>query len=57
MKKISSKQAHIIAQRLGLDIDGDGTTYYATNTEETEIYSFDTKKERDDFVWLYSLAK
>lgn len=50
MKAITARQAHKIAQILGIDIDDESTTYYAADEEETEIWSFDTKKERDDFI-------
>ena len=50
MKAITSKQAHQIAKKIGIEIDDDGITFYATNQEETEIWSFDSKKERDVFI-------
>ena len=50
MKKLSAKEAHKLADRLMVDIDDDGITFYATNEDESEIWSFDTKKERDRFV-------
>lgn len=50
MKKITAKEAYHIARKLGFDTSEDGTTFYATDEEETVIYSFDTKKERDDFL-------
>ena len=50
IKAITAKKAHIIAKRLNLCIDNDRLTFYASNENETEIYSFDTKKERDLFV-------
>ena len=49
-KKLTAKEAHKLADKLNLDIDDDGITYYATNMEETEIWSFDTRVERDKFV-------
>ena len=50
MKKITAKEAYRIEKKLGLNISDDDTTFYATNDEETEIFSFDTKNERDDFL-------
>lgn len=48
--KLTAKEAKKLAQELGLEIGDDGTTFYATNEEKTEIWEFDTKKERDE--WL-----
>ena len=50
MKKITAKEAYRIQKKLGLDISDDDTTFYATNDDETEIFSFDTKNERDNFM-------
>lgn len=50
MKKLTSKEAHKLADRLMVDIDDDGITFYATNDDESEVWSFDSKKERDNFV-------
>ena len=50
MKKISAKEARILAKKLNIDISGDGLTFYAATDDETEIYSFDSKKERDAFL-------
>ena len=50
MKKITAKEAYHIARKLGFDTSEDGKTFYATDDEEMVIYSFDTKKERDDFL-------
>ena len=52
MKAINRKQADILADKLGLDIlgGGDGLTFFATNEKETDLYEFDSKKERDAFV-------
>ena len=50
MKKITAKEAYRIGNKLGLYLLDDGLTFYATDDAETEIYSFDTKKERDDFL-------
>lgn len=48
--KITAKEAYKLANDLGLDICEDGLTFYATNEERTEIWEFDSKKERDNFV-------
>ena len=50
MKAITAKQAHAIAQQTGVDIDGDGVTFYATDANEKDIFCFDTKRERDAFI-------
>ena len=54
MKAITAKKANQIVNKLGRDISGDGITFYATNIKETEIYCFDSKKERDEFVKAYN---
>ena len=56
MKRITAKQAEKIIARLGLNAGGsdDGITFYATDERESEIYSFDSKKECDDFVKRHS---
>ena len=50
MKKITPKEAVKIAKKLGIEIYDERRTFYATNNKESEVWSFDTKKERDDFV-------
>ena len=55
MKKISAKQAAKIAFRLNKQIEDDGISFYATDEEETEIWSFDTKSERDSFCKIIPL--
>ena len=50
MKKITSKEAYQIIKKIGKNIVEDGVTFYATNEKETEIYSFDSRSERDEFV-------
>lgn len=50
MKKITAKEAYRLMDELGLGYGLDGTTFYATNDERTEVWEFDTKKERDEFV-------
>lgn len=50
MKAITADVARRLAKVYGLDISGNGRTFYAYSFESTELYEFDTKKERDDFV-------
>lgn len=52
MKKLSAKQAVKLLKKLGLSYDGanDGFTFYATNECETEVWEFDSKADRDEFV-------
>ena len=52
MKKftLTAKQAYKLAEKLGICISDDGTTFYATNEERTELWEFDSKKERDMFL-------
>ena len=50
MKAITAKYAEELLRKLGNDYGGDGRTFYATNEEETEVWEFDNKKERDEFV-------
>ena len=52
MKAITAKKAQEITDKTGMALCGaeDGRTFYATNEEETEVWLFDTKKERDAFV-------
>ena len=48
LKAISARKAKEITFKLGLCWTGDGVkTFYATNEEESEIWEFDTKVERD----------
>lgn len=48
MKAVTLKQAIEIAKRLDVDISfRDGRTFYATNEQETDIYEFDSRKDRD----------
>lgn len=54
MKKATCKQAYQIAKKRGVDVRKDGITFYATNDKETEIYCFETKKERDAFITAYN---
>ena len=50
MKKLTAKEAQALAKKLGIDIDDESTTFYASNDNKTEIWSFDSKNERDNFV-------
>ena len=51
MKAISAREAKRIGEMTGFPIsEGDGRTYYATDEYEDEVWEFDTKKERDEFV-------
>lgn len=52
MKAITAKKAQQITEKTGMALCGadDGRTFYATNEEETGVWLFDTKKERDAFV-------
>jgi len=49
-KAISPKKAYDIAKKLNIDVDDDEITFYATDENESEIWSFETKKERDNFI-------
>lgn len=49
-RKLTAKETHKLSDKLNLDIDDDNTTFYATNVEETEIWSFNTRTERDEFL-------
>ena len=50
IKKITSKEAYKVAMKKGLDLSGDGVTYYAIDEKSEEIFSFDTRAERDGFI-------
>lgn len=50
MKKITAKEAYKLMDKLGLDYGADGTTYYATDDDETEVYEFDSLKEREQWM-------
>ena len=49
-KAITAKQASKLMEKLGLCFGDDGRTFYATDKEETEVWEFDSKRERDEFV-------
>lgn len=50
VKKITAREAEKELKRQGLDFGMDGVTFYAINIDTKEVYSFDTKKERDEWV-------
>lgn len=50
IRAITAKQARRIMEKLGLCYGDDGRTFYATNADESEVWEFDTKKERDEAV-------
>lgn len=50
MKKISAKEAQRIIRKLGQCLADDGLTFYATNEEETGVWVFESKRERDQAV-------
>ena len=50
MKRLTATQAYKLAIKLGIDVSNDGKTYYASNNDESEVYCFDSKRERDEFV-------
>lgn len=51
LKAITRKEAYRIANKRGVTIsEDDGRTYYATNEEETEVWEFDSKRDRDKAI-------
>lgn len=50
MMKVTAREAKKICERQGLAYDDRGRTFWAYDEEIGEIYDFDSKKERDDFV-------
>lgn len=48
--KVTAKHAEKIAKKLGLCFGNDGRTFYATNETESELWEFDSKKDRDFHV-------
>lgn len=48
LKPLTAKQAEKLMKKLGLCWGQDGRTFYATNEEETEVWEFDSKRERDE---------
>ncbi len=50
-KAITAKQAKAIGEKTGFPItEGNGRTFYATTEDESDIFEFDTKRERDAWV-------
>ena len=50
MRAITAKEAVKLAKILGIDLSGNGRTFYATDSTNSEIWEFDTKQERDNFT-------
>lgn len=52
MKQIAltAKEAYKLAEELGLCISDDGKTFYTTNEARTELWEYESKKERDAAV-------
>ena len=50
MKAITAKQAEKLLKKLGLTSVDNGVTFYATSDDESAVWEFDSKKERDAFV-------
>lgn len=45
---ITAKEARKLCDKLGLSFpEQDGKTFFATNKERTEVYEYESKKERD----------
>lgn len=47
LKPLTAKQAYKLMDKLGIGYGQDGRTYFATNEEETEVWEFDSKAQRD----------
>ena len=50
MTAITAKQAEKLLKKLGLTSVDNGVTFYATSDDESAVWEFDSKKERDAFV-------
>jgi hypothetical protein len=50
MIRLRADEALKIVRRKGLDTGDDGVTFYAYDEKNDEVYTFDTKRERDAFV-------
>lgn len=51
VKAVNAKQAKAIGDKTGFPITwGNGRTFYAATVDETDLYEFYTKAERDAFV-------
>ena len=47
LKKLTANDAERLTKKLGLCWGDEQRTFYATNEEETDVWEFDTKAERD----------
>lgn len=58
VRKLTAKEAKKLLRELGLGYMGadDGRSFYATNEDETEVWEFDTKRERDAFIARHAEA-
>lgn len=51
VKAITATQAKAIGIKTGFPItEGNGRTFYATTEDESDLFEFDTKTERDAWV-------
>ena len=50
LKAITAKEAERLTLKLGLCWGDDRRTFYATDEDETEVWEFDSKTERDKAV-------
>lgn len=51
VKAITATQAKAIGEKTGFPITyGNGRTFYATTEDESDLFEFDTKRERDAWV-------
>lgn len=51
VKAITATQAKTIGEKIGFPItEGNGRTFYATTEYESDLFEFDTKRERDAWV-------
>lgn len=51
IKALKAREARTFGEEIGFPVtEGDGRTYYAADTEAGELWEFDSKKERDEFV-------
>lgn len=57
MKAITAKQAEKLLKKLGLTSVDNGVTFYATSDDESAVWEFDSKIERDAFVEKNKLWK
>ena len=47
---ITAKEARKLLNKLGLEVNDDVRTYYATNENDDGVWKFDSKAKRDEFV-------